>query len=160
MRTILRHPVLLFVLRWFLGLVFIIAGIEKIAQPELFAISIEAYKLLPSILINSSALVIPWVELVCGIFLLGGVCLRGSSLMAISLLAVFTIAIIAALVRGLQIDCGCFGAQYSSPVGISKVLEDCGLLLLALLIYFGAGEGSAKTARTGSDNSTASLHSD
>jgi putative oxidoreductase len=159
MRTLFRHPVLLFVVRWFLGLVFIIAGIEKIAQPELYAISIEAYKLLPLFSVNIFALVVPWVELICGVFLLGGVCLRGSALMLIVLLAVFIVAIAAALMRGLQIDCGCFGAQYSSPVGMSKIAEDVGLFVLALLIYLTAGAETLKTAGTGPDNSPAPLHS-
>jgi putative oxidoreductase len=160
MRALFRHPVLLVVVRWFLGLVFIIAGTDKIAQPEVFAISIDAYKLLPAFSVNVFALVVPWVELISGIFLLAGVFLRGSSLMVVSLLSVFTVAVLAALLRGLQIDCGCFGAQYGSPIGISKILEDLGMLLLALLVYFGRGEEPADRMPGPSGPSAASLHSD
>ena len=64
MKTLLTHRYVVFLVRLFLGVVFIVAAIEKIAVPETFAISIEAYKLLPLQAINIFALLIPWVELI------------------------------------------------------------------------------------------------
>ncbi len=132
MRRVIFHPLLLLVARWLLGLVFVFAAIEKIAAPEVFAISVEAYKLIPVAVVNIFAIVIPWIELLCGIFLIGGVYLRESALILSFLLIVFVFAILSAMIRHLNIDCGCFGKQYSSNVGWPKVLEDLGLLITGL----------------------------
>ncbi len=123
--------------RWILGLVFVVAAIDKIAAPEIFAGSIEAYKILPVPVINLFALVIPWIELLCGLFLLAGVRLRASAFLVSALLVVFLFAIISAIVRNLNIDCGCFGA-HATPVGWKKVAENVALLVLGLLIYIDA----------------------
>jgi uncharacterized membrane protein YphA (DoxX/SURF4 family) len=119
-----------------IGLVFIIASIDKIAAPDAFAASIEAYHLVPTAVINLMAITIPWVELFVGIFLLAGVSLRGSSLLAAVLLGVFSVAIISALLRGLTIDCGCFGKEHATPVSWMKVGEDVGMVIVSLLIYY------------------------
>ncbi|MBI1803087.1 MAG: DoxX family membrane protein [Ignavibacteriae bacterium] len=136
MKRILAHPYVVLLVRCFLGVVFVIAAIEKIAIPETFAISVEAYKLIPTYVINVFALVIPWVELVCGLFLIAGVFVRASSALLSGLLAVFVVALISALLRELKIDCGCFGPSHATPVGWGKVLEDVGLLVLSLYVFF------------------------
>ena len=126
---------LLFISRLVLGSVFIIASIDKIALPEAFAANVQAYRLAPFSLVNIFALVIPWAELVCGIFLIAGVFIKTSSLVLSSLLLVFTFAIISALLRGLNIDCGCFGVEHTSPVSWMRVLEDVGLMVLGMHIF-------------------------
>ena len=141
MSKILTHPYLVLIVRCFLGAVFIVAAIEKIAIPETFAISVEAYKLIPTQLINIFALIIPWMELVCGLFLVAGVLARASAALLSALLSVFIVALISALLRELKIDCGCFGLAHATPVGWGKVLEDVGLLILASYIYFVSAPG-------------------
>jgi putative oxidoreductase len=138
MRKIIFHPILLFVAKWFLGFVFIFAGIEKIAAPEIFAISVEAYKLIPVSVVNLFALVLPWIEVLCGIFLIGCVYVRASTLIVSSILTMFIFAILSAMARQLKIDCGCFGQQYSSVVGWPKVFQDIGLLALGIYINLSA----------------------
>ena len=135
MRDVLSNRFLYLMARCFVGVVFIVASIEKIAVPEQFAVAVEAYKLLPISLVNMFALFIPWLELLCGIFLVGGVFTRGSSLVVSVLLSVFLFGILSAMMRQLHIDCGCFGPKNSSPVGWPKVMEDLGLLLLGIYLY-------------------------
>ncbi len=125
---------LLFIFRLTVGFVLIIAAIPKIADPSSFAKSIEAYQLIPAIFINLAALIIPWVELLIGIFLLVGVMLRGSAVLSASMFAVFSIIIAVSLMRGLSIDCGCFGAN-SSPLNWMRFWEDIGLMLLSIIIF-------------------------
>lgn len=125
---------LLIAFRFLVGFVLIIAAIPKIADPSSFAKSIEAYQLIPVAFINLTALFIPWVELLIGIFLIVGVMLRGSAILSASLFAAFSIIIAVSLIRGLSIDCGCFGAN-SSPLSWIRFWEDIGLLLLSILIY-------------------------
>ena len=119
-----------------LGVVFIIASIDKIVSPDAFAANVQAYGLVPYALVNITALVIPWLELVCGVFLLGGVRLQSSSAILSALLSMFIIAMIIALVRELKIDCGCFGKEHATPVSWMRVLEDVGLLILGVHCYF------------------------
>lgn len=131
----LSNKYLLLVVRLFLGSMFIVASIDKIAAPDAFAANIVAYKLVPYALVNAMALFTAWLELLCGIFLVGGVYLRGSSALVSAMLVVFIIAIASALLRELKIDCGCFGKEHATPVSWMKVLEDVGLLVLALYSY-------------------------
>jgi len=131
----LSNKYLLLIVRLFLGGMFIVASIDKIAAPDAFAANIVAYKLIPYAAVNIMALVIPWLELLCGIFIIGGVYLRGSSALISILLGVFIVAIVTALLRELKIDCGCFGKEHATPVTWMKVVEDIGLLVLSLYIY-------------------------
>lgn len=126
---------LLFLARCVLGAVFIFASLEKITAPEAFAVSVEAYRLLPFSAVNLFALFIPWLELVCGVLLMAGYHVRGSSLSMSILLFGFTLAILSAMARHLNIDCGCFGAAYQTPVGWARVFEDLGLLILGVYIF-------------------------
>lgn len=139
---ILSHPWLLYCSRFVLGAVFIVASVDKIAYPAAFAESITAYGLVPYPLVNLLALFIPWLELLCGLALLAGNALRPNGATLAALLALFVVAIASALLRGLTIDCGCFGKEHATPVSWMKVAEDCGLFLLALHVaWAGAPRG-------------------
>jgi uncharacterized membrane protein YphA (DoxX/SURF4 family) len=135
MNKLLEHKYTIFLSRTILGLVFVIASVDKIAMPELFAANVHAYGIIPFSLVNIFALIIPWVELLCGLFLLGGFRLRPSATWLALLNVVFIIAISSAIFRGLEINCGCFGAAKSSIVGWDRVVEDIGLLLLCVHLF-------------------------
>jgi len=119
-----------------MGTVFIVASIDKITAPDAFAASVVAYQLLPYSLVNLFALIVPWIELICGVYLVAGVHVRASSSILSILIGIFIVAIISALLRELKIDCGCFGKEHATPVRWMKVLEDVGLLVLGALSYF------------------------
>ncbi len=136
MASMLSNKYLILGARIVLGLVFIIASIDKIAFPDAFAANIQAYGLTPYPLVNLMALILPWLELICGIFLLTGVLVRSSAAIISALLVIFIVAIVIALVRDLKIDCGCFGKDHLTPIGWDRVLEDIGLLLLGIYLYF------------------------
>ncbi len=136
MTTILRHPIILWISRAILGFVFIVAAVEKVAQPEVFAASIIAYKILPVALVNIFALIVSWTELLSGILLITGYRVRASSAILTGLLVVFIVAILSAMARGMTIDCGCFGGAGGTTVGWFKILEDMGLLVLGLHLFF------------------------
>ncbi|MDI6766592.1 MAG: MauE/DoxX family redox-associated membrane protein [Bacteroidota bacterium] len=135
MKKIFSNKYLLLFSRLILGVIFIVASIDKIALPELFALNVQAYKILPISLVNIIALIIPWMELICGIFLISGVFVRSSSVILSGLLVVFIILIFSALLRGLKIDCGCFGSA-NTPVSWMRIIEDFGLLLLGFHIFY------------------------
>jgi uncharacterized membrane protein YphA (DoxX/SURF4 family) len=134
MNKILSNKYFLVSIRIVLGFVFIFAAISKAAEPEAFAKAIYNYKLLPLFLINILAITLPWIELSAGLLLVFGVSVKENSAILSGMLLVFIIAIAISLVRGLDIDCGCFGTVDGSKVGLMKILENVGLLLLGLIL--------------------------
>jgi len=129
---ILNNKYLLLAGRIVLAFVFLYAAFFKISNPEAFAQSISNYRLLPFPLINIFAIAIPWIEFVTAILLLFGIAVRENSLIISSLLLIFIFAIGISLIRGLNIDCGCFGTSAESKIGIQKILENIGLLIIGL----------------------------
>jgi uncharacterized membrane protein YphA (DoxX/SURF4 family) len=97
-------------LRLFLAAVFLYAAWTKLKQPWLvFAMSIDAYQLLPEWAVLALARSLPWIELGIGVFLLLGVWIRYTSAVAAALLGVFFSIMLVSYGKGMGIDCGCFG---------------------------------------------------
>ena len=71
---------------------------------------VNNYQILPDVLINLTAIVLPWLELLLGIALVSGVCLPGAAFLCNLLLITFFGALVFNLARGLDIHCGCFSA--------------------------------------------------
>jgi uncharacterized membrane protein YphA (DoxX/SURF4 family) len=132
MREILSNKYLQLAARLIVGFIFVYAGIGKIADPETFAKEIFNYHILPNYSINIIALVLPWLELIVGIFLIAGIRVRASATIASISMLVFIIAVLSAMFRGLDINCGCF-ADKIVMVGWHKVLEDLAILIAAVL---------------------------
>jgi len=137
-RSWIFNPWMLLVFRLALAAVFIYAGLQKIGKPLAFADEIEMYKVLGyGPLLYCVAIVLPWIELLCGISLVTGVFLRGSALILLIVNAVFIVVIAFRTVNVMAeegigflevyFDCGCgFGATYAWK----KLIED--LIFLAL----------------------------
>ena len=121
-----------------LGGVFIYASIDKILHPHAFAKIIHNYRLVPDILVTFPAIVLPWLEMISGLFLVAGIFRRASALVLSALLSMFAVAITINLVRGITFDCGCFStvstASGSDPLGL--LVRDILLLIPGLLIIF------------------------
>jgi len=134
LNKLLNNKFLLLSIRIFFGFIFIFAAVTKVADPEGFSQSVYNYKLMPDFFINILAIAFPWIELVAGILLVFGISVKENSAILSGLLVVFIIAITISLARGLDIDCGCFGTVDGSKVGLKKILENIGLLLLGLIL--------------------------
>lgn len=100
-----------------LGGIFIYAALLKIADPVAFAGSVAAYRILPYFASYLAAATLPFLELSCGLLLVSGYRVRGGAVIIAALNLVFMVALASALVRGLDIDCGCFkqGGAKTSP---------------------------------------------
>jgi uncharacterized membrane protein YphA (DoxX/SURF4 family) len=92
-----------------LGGLFLVSGIAKILDPIRFLFTLRAFRLLPGIFEPFLALFLPWLEVVLGLFILLGLFLRTCSLMLGCLNFLFMMAIVSVMLRGFEIDCGCFG---------------------------------------------------
>lgn len=135
MNFIQNNSLLQLISRVFVGTFFIVAAIGKIADPALFAEQIDNYRMVPDIAQNLMALILPWMEFITGLMLILGVRLKATSSLMIALMVMFTIAVSTAWLRDLDISCGCFSAN-PKKVGIGKILENLGLILLLLQVYF------------------------
>ena len=104
-------------LRIVLGGVFLYAGGLKIADPAAFAGSVAAYKLIPTFGNYLIAATLPWVEVLCGLLLVTGYRVRAGATLILLMNLVFVVALTSAIIRGLDIDCGCFrqGGPKTSP---------------------------------------------
>jgi putative oxidoreductase len=89
--------------------IFIYAGAIKAFDPVQFAHDIDNYKILPWPVCVALAFYLPWLEIFCGFALVVRSSYRGALSILTALILVFTLATIAAKVRGLDITCGCFG---------------------------------------------------
>ena len=94
-------------IRWGLGAVFIYAGALKIVEPEVFAVLIGAYGLLPEFLLLPAAVFLASFEIVAGFGLLFD--LRGSLAAVTGMLLLFIVVLSYGIWMGLDVDCGCFG---------------------------------------------------
>ncbi|HAW07859.1 MAG TPA: hypothetical protein DCW42_01620 [Bacteroidetes bacterium] len=134
MKKLLNNEYVLLICRIIVGLMFIVVGVGKIANPEEFAQEIANYQILPYLFVNITAIIVPWIELFAGILLLLGVQTKSSSIVIAVMTVVFTIAVIIAIAKGLNIECGCYSNIASQQVGLLKVLENIGLLILTFII--------------------------
>jgi len=128
--------------RIILGVIFIYAGAVKIMDPAGFARAIGNYRILPELLLNPSAVILPWVEVVSGIFLVLGVGIQGASLLVGALLTVFFFALSSSLIRGLDISCGCFSTSAEAHrITWSFLVRDFLLICMAAIVFFSGQAG-------------------
>jgi uncharacterized membrane protein YphA (DoxX/SURF4 family) len=113
--------------------IFIYAGVLKVLDPVQFANDIDNYKILPWPISVALAFYLPWLEIFCGLGLIFRFLYRGALTILTALILVFTLATVAAKVRGLDITCGCFGhasQNWSFPAHLVT-----NLILLAMVIF-------------------------
>lgn len=122
----LAHPATLATFKVLLGLLFLISSISKIQNPAKFMDSIEAYKLVPTLFIHPLALIIPWIQIVCGLFFIFDIYAQSTALILSALLVVYTAAIAQAFARGMSMDCGCFDLieGLEDKVGWKSIIRD------------------------------------
>jgi len=150
-----RHTfgsILLLLGRIALGAIFIVAAYGKL-KPQLgmpwsihsikvslslFTMQVYSYEMLSAQAANALAHFLPFFELFLGLWLISGIALRYSSLLATLSLCGFMAAIASAYHRGLTIPCGC-GIGPDEQVGPGALVRD-GLkfLPIALAVTIGA----------------------
>ena len=142
MRNIFKLILLIFA--GYLGWIFISASLDKIVDPHQFLKSINNYEITPYWVNSLAALVLPWVELICGFLLVAGLFLyfkNGSDLidipnnLIILMLIWFIFILSVAVYRGLDIDCGC-GISENKTTPIERLIEDIYLLMFSIIIKF------------------------
>lgn len=123
-----------------LAAIFCYAGLVKALDTVAFAGSVANYQLLPYQFNFLVAATLPYVELAAGLLLLFGRQVRPATLLVAGMNGVFILALISVILRGLDIDCGCFrpGGEGHTSAQMA-LLRDAGIMLLAALTWFGHG---------------------
>lgn len=133
------------VARLVIGGVLLVAGGLKAFVPAEAASAVAAYKILPTQIAHVAGYALPWFEIAIGLLLIIGISVRMTSILAGAIMVLFIAAIGSVWVRGILIDCGCFGgggaidpskaAQVHRTYAL-EIARDLGLALLALYLYF------------------------
>jgi hypothetical protein len=103
-------------------------------RPAVFALNVVEYGLMPAWGVNLWALVLPWAELVCGLFLILGIRTRAAATLIGGMNLIFIVGLVNAILMGLPINCGCVG-EAGEPVNWWKVAKNTGMLLMAVQIF-------------------------
>src|SRR4029078_7904207 len=132
------------ILDFVLAGIFIYAGVVKAIDPVQLASDIDNFKILPWPVSVALAFYLPWLEILCALGLVFRVLYRGAlSILSVSIV-VFTLATIAAKVRGLDITCGCFGhasQHWSFP---SHLATNLAILTGLFTLLFKATSGTRR----------------
>jgi putative oxidoreductase len=132
------------ILDFVLAAIFIYAGALKAFDSVQFASDIDNYKILPWPVSVGLAFYLPWLEIFCALGLVFRFLYRGALSILILSIVVFTLATIAAKVRGLDITCGCFGhasQHWSFP---SHLATNVAILAGLLVLLFKATSGNRR----------------
>ncbi|HUV37186.1 MAG TPA: DoxX family protein [Patescibacteria group bacterium] len=141
--NVLYNPYVLLAFRLILAGVFIYAGLQKIGKPLMFADEIRMYGILDrGPLLYTTAIVLPWVEILCGISIVTGIFLRGSALLLLLLNAWFLVIVwirTAGIMNAegiafskIYFDCGCgFGVTYAWK----KLIEDAFFFIFSCALF-------------------------
>ncbi|MBI5069754.1 MAG: DoxX family membrane protein [Deltaproteobacteria bacterium] len=128
---------LLLAARLFLAGIFLWAAATKLPDMATFATDVANYRLLPPALVPWAASAVVGVEVVVGLALLAGVWLRPAALAGALLLAFFTGGLSQALLRGIDLTCGCFGGN--DPATWLTVVRDLAMLVPAVAVAWRGG---------------------
>jgi putative oxidoreductase len=128
--------IVLLIARLILGAIFLYAAWAKLREPWwMFAASIDSYQMLPPAISIFIARTLPWLELVLGALLVIGFRLRWVAPACGVLLLVFWISMLRAWMKGMEIDCGCFGP--GEAVSPFTLLRDGAMIALAAFVVWG-----------------------
>jgi hypothetical protein len=115
-----------------LALVMFAAAWHKLSEPDVFAGSLAAYRLLPQTLVAPAARLLPVVEAALGAGILVPATRPAALLLLAGLVLVYGAAMAVNLLRGRQdIDCGCGGATH--PLSWGLVARNIVLAVAAVL---------------------------
>jgi hypothetical protein len=128
-----------------LGSIFVFTGISKLQEPYEFLSAVYSYELVGPRTGWAIAAAVPCLELAVGVSLILRVLERGAWSLALALLAVFAVAKLSVLQRGILVPCGCRSPS-GEEVGMASVLATA-LMLAGAVVGLAYSTGFAKPER-------------
>ena len=135
-------------LAWATAGVFLYSGAIKVWDPRTFAEDVANYRMLPPFAVALTAAVLPWCEILAGAALVVPRWRRAGALLAAGMAVMFIIAVVTAMIRGLDISCGCFGAG-SHAAGLQTLGLDLLILAATFWIWRWGGADGVRTGAKG-----------
>lgn len=132
-KAIWQNPYTAVVFRLVLGVSFIMASMSKIPYPAEFSENVAGFQMVPFLGVNFWSLVMPWMELIAGLFLILGIRTRAASSIIGGLLVLFIVGLALNLMKDAPINCGCF-ESVGEPIGWELVIRDVVMLVMAMQI--------------------------
>jgi putative oxidoreductase len=129
-----RSPYLAIAGRVLLGAIFVSFALSKILRPAVFALNVVDYGMMPSYGVNLWTLVLPWAELVVGLFLILGIRTRAAATLIGAMNVIFIVGLVNAILHHMPINCGCVG-EVGEPVNWWKVTKNAGMLVWCVQIF-------------------------
>lgn len=130
--TGLELPHIAEVARFFLVTVMLTASGTKLAALRDFAATLEALRLFRTVPLAGAA-IIPLSEVGAAVVLI--LSPRSGSLVALGLLGAFSAVAVLTRARGIRVMCSCFGPISTSWLGLSTVLRNVLLALIAASVF-------------------------
>jgi len=127
----------LLAVRVVLGALFVWAAVTKLPDMASFAQDVANYRVVPPLLVPFVASAVVGIELLSGLALIGGLMVRPAAIVLAGLLAVFTVFLTQALLRGIDLRCGCFGGEEKASWW--TVARDVVMLGASLFVARGPG---------------------
>lgn len=123
-----------FLLRLILGGLLIVTGALKVGHAPELASALAGFRLLPGEVVAPMALVLPYFELLVGLYLVAGLFTRVVGWITVVQFVLYAAAIASAVIRGIPANCGCFGPNDQATADWPHVAFDLALALLAFII--------------------------
>ena len=120
--TRVAFRVMAVILRITLGLVLLYAGIARVRQPHDFLRAVYDYQIVGPPLGRWVAMILPHLEIVVGVALIGNVATTGALILVLLLTTCFLAAQLAVVARRMDVACGCFGDS-TQRVGAQTILK-------------------------------------
>jgi uncharacterized membrane protein YphA (DoxX/SURF4 family) len=119
------------------GFLFVMAAAGKLRDPIKFMGGMDQYGLVHGPILPLGAVAIPGIELLAGLALLLGFRTRAAAAVISGLLLVFIGAMLAAMRKGLELDCSCFDLLGVDPslAALSPALLNAVLAGLAVAVH-------------------------
>jgi uncharacterized membrane protein YphA (DoxX/SURF4 family) len=111
------------------------AGIAKALDHQGSILSVDGYAVFPDPVVRIVAAVLPWLEIAIATLLILGLFVRFAGVATAVLTLMFIAGMAQAKARGLEIDCGCFGAGGAGD-GVSwwDILRDIPIVLAGMYL--------------------------
>jgi uncharacterized membrane protein YphA (DoxX/SURF4 family) len=131
--------------RVIVGALFIWAATTKIPDLHGFGEEIANYRIVPTALVPLLAVALPGIELLAGALLILGLWSRAAAGIISAMLVVFIVALSQALLRGINLQCGCFGGA-DEATWFTVIRDVARLVPAALVLWKGPGRWAAETS--------------
>lgn len=126
-----------------IGLVFLISGLVKLRDPSNFLAEMEAFSFLPYTIAFTTALFLPWLELIAALCVITSRLMKGALAILGILTAGFIVFLSVARYYEIDANCGCFGEWLVFPSLESHIAFNAVMLGIIIVLHRNHRTGNA-----------------